>query len=163
MLECHEVVSGQVCETELAVVLNYEQRQKSRAKAVTQQGPVVAWFIERGRALIDGDCLKARDGTLIRVVAAEETVSEVQAVDPLQLVKAAYHLGNRHVPLQIGSDFLRYQHDHVLDDMVRGLGLSVTCANKPFHPEPGAYNHTGHHRHVHDLQHNHGAHEHSTS
>ena len=163
MLECHEVIVDANAHGPFSVTLNYEQRQKSRAKATTEQGPIVAWFIERGCVLADGNCLKAQDGTLIKVVAANETVSEARAADPLQLVKAAYHLGNRHMPLQIGDNFLRYQHDHVLDDMVRGLGLTVTCAEKPFHPESGAYHNQSGHQHDHDHQHHHGHHDHTTT
>ena len=169
MLECHEVIADTTTEvSSLTVTLDYQQRQKSRAKATTRQGTVIAWFIERGRVLADGEYLKAQDGTLIKVVAANETVSEVCVTDPLALVKAAYHLGNRHVPLQIGDNFLRYQHDHVLDDMIRGLGLLVSCAEKPFHPEPGAYhNHEAHHHdhehHPHQHDHHHRHHEHTST
>ncbi len=94
---------------------------------------------ERGTILREGDLLLADDGRAVRVVAAPEMVSTVSAEDPLTLMRAAYHLGNRHVPLQIGEGWLRYQHDHVLDDMVRGLGLSVRVEEAPFEPEAGAY------------------------
>jgi urease accessory protein len=76
---------------------------------------------------------------VIEIVAAREVVSVVTSNDPLQLARAAYHLGNRHVSVQIGPGWLRYQHDHVLDDMVRGLGLPVRQDTLPFEPEAGAY------------------------
>ena len=73
------------------------------------------------------------------VRAAAEPVSVVVSADPLLLLRAAYHLGNRHVPLQIGAGWLRYLRDHVLDDLCRGLGLEVEAASLPFEPEAGAY------------------------
>ena len=81
--------------------------------------------------------------------AAAETVSEVRCNDPLQLARACYHLGNRHVPLQIEAGLLRYQHDHVLNEMVQGLGLEVSVRQAPFEPEPGAYGGSTH-GHSHD-------------
>ena len=89
------------------------------------------------------------------VIASAETVSKVTCDQPLLLLKAAYHLGNRHVPLQVTEHWLRYQHDHVLDDMVRGLGLQVSVEQAPFQPESGAY-----HRHGAGHSHNHHHHEH---
>ena len=100
--------------------------------------------------LADGEILVANSGENVLVVAAEETVSEVRSDDALLLAKAAYHLGNRHVPLQIEVGELRYQHDHVLDDMLRGLGLTVLVTDKTFHPENGAYHRSGGHGHSHD-------------
>lgn len=86
----------------------------------------------------------------MQVLAAQESVSTVYLNDPLLLARACYHLGNRHVPLQIDSGFIRYQHDHVLDDMVRGLGLEVSIERTTFEPESGAY---GRHSHSHAHQH----------
>jgi urease accessory protein len=80
------------------------------------------------------------------VVAAEETVSTVRCDDPWRLARAAYHLGNRHVPVLIGAGWLRFRHDHVLDDMLRGQGFDVAVENAPFEPEGGAYG-GGHHHH----------------
>ncbi|CAA0103078.1 Urease accessory protein UreE [Zhongshania aliphaticivorans] len=154
MLECYELGGG--C-SEIRLVLNYQERQRSRFRAKTLCGQDVAWFVERGKVLADGEVLIAKSGEKILVVAAEETVSEVRSNDPLLLAKAAYHLGNRHVPLQIEAEELRYQHDHVLDDMVRGLGLTVLVTDKTFHPENGAYHSsTGAHSHSHSHDHHHG-------
>jgi urease accessory protein len=98
-----------------------------------------------------GDRLEAESGQVIEIQAAEESVSTIQINDPLLMARACYHLGNRHVPLQIGDGLLRYQHDHVLDDMCRGLGLVVSSENAPFEPEAGAYGESsgdhGHHHH----------------
>lgn len=154
MLECYELGSGT---SDIRLVLNYQERQRSRYRAKTLCGVDVAWFVERGNVLADGEVLVATTGEKILVVAAEETVSEVRSDDALLLAKAAYHLGNRHVPLQIETGELRYQHDHVLDDMLRGLGLTVLVTDKSFHPENGAYHNSGAHHggHSHDHDHSH--------
>lgn len=129
--------------TDLAVderlTLPFELRQRSRLRACLDSGEEVGLFLERGEMLRGGDHLLASDGRVIEVRAAIETVSSVQAMDGLALLRAAYHLGNRHVPLQITASWLRYAHDHVLDDMVRGLGLAVCVEQAPFEPEGGAY------------------------
>ena len=135
------------------LVLPFELRQKSRLRARLASGLEVGLFLERGIVLRGGDLLLADDGTVVEVVAALETVSTVRDADATRLARAGYHLGNRHVPVEIGKGWLRYGHDHVLDDMVRGLGLSVVVEQAPFEPEAGAYGHS-HHSHgdgqVHD-------------
>lgn len=102
-------------------------------------GEAVAIVMARGQVLRGGDLLLADDGRVIEVRAAAELVSTVRGAEPERLLRAAYHLGNRHVTLQVGADWLRYNHDHVLDDMVRGLGLRVDVEQAPFEPEIGAY------------------------
>lgn len=124
--------------------LPFEIRQKSRFRAALADGTPVGVMLERGRILRDGDWLAAEDGRTVRIVAAPEPLSRVQGDDPLLLARACYHLGNRHVALQIDAAGLRYVHDHVLDDMVRGLGLEVSTIRAPFEPEAGAYAGTGH-------------------
>ena len=95
--------------------------------------------------------LGGADGEVLLVEAATERLSEVNSDHPLELTRAAYHLGNRHVPLQVGDGWLRYRADHVLDAMVRGLGLRVRQLDAGFEPEPGAYSAGGHaHEHAHD-------------
>ncbi len=167
MLEAHEIVQGESLQTTMAIELGFDDRQKSRHKGVTQCGRDIGWFIERGRVLKEGDFLKCTSGELIRIVSAQESVSTVYAKSPLDLTRAAYHLGNRHVPLQITDTFLRYQHDHVLDEMVKGLGLGVENEQAPFQPEAGAYaaGHSGHsHAHGHSHDHSHGdSHSHGHS
>jgi urease accessory protein len=121
------------------LVLPFDLRQKSRLRTRLASGAEAGLFLERGTVLRGGDRLLAEDGTVIEVVAAEETVSTVISKDPSQLARAGYHLGNRHVAVQIGGGWLRYRHDHVLDDMVRGLGLDVVVEEAPFEPEGGAY------------------------
>ena len=147
MLEIFELESGRV-QASLEVVLNYEERKKSRHRCATRCGQDLGWFLPRGHILSHGEVLKAASGELIAVIAAEEAVSEARTDNSLLLMRGAYHLGNRHVPLQINSDFLRYQQDHVLDDMLLGLGLQVTHQQAPFQPENGAYHGgAGHHHH----------------
>ena len=121
------------------LVLPFDLRNKSRLRTALASGEEVGLFLERGTVLRNGDRLEAEDGRVIVVVSAPETVSTVHAHDPWQLARVSYHLGNRHVPLQIGAGWVRYQHDHVLDDMVRGLGSGVTIEEAPFEPEAGAY------------------------
>ena len=121
------------------LVLPFELRQKSRLRTLLNTGEEAGLNLERGYILRGGDQLLAEDGRVIEIVAAAESVSVVASSDPLQLARAAYHLGNRHVSVQIGTGWLRYLHDHVLDDMVRGLGLQVTQDSLPFEPEAGAY------------------------
>jgi len=140
------------------LTLPFELRQKSRLRARLDSGDEVALILPRGRVLRDGDVLVASDGFAVRVRAAAEKVSTVNdvtgatGVDAVALARGAYHLGNRHVPVQLGAGFLRYQQDHVLDDMVRGLGLVVTAEEAPFEPEAGAY---GEHEYAHGGGHGH--------
>lgn len=138
-------------EPHTALILGKDQREKSRLKVTLQDGREAGLFFEKGTSFQDGDTIISDDGKiLVEIKAAAETVSTVTCDDPLLLAKACYHLGNRHVPLQINATTLHYQHDHVLDEMVRGLGLVVTCEDAPFEPESGAYSGGGHHHHSHD-------------
>ncbi len=135
------------------LMLPFDIRQKSRFRASLTDGTDVGVMVERGSVLRDGDCLSGPDGRTVRVQAAAETVSTVSHPDPAGsaptvLTQAAYHLGNRHVALQIGNGWLRYLHDHVLDDMCRQLGLRVKTEQAPFEPESGAYRaHSHSHEH----------------
>jgi urease accessory protein len=128
------------------LVLSFEARCKSRLRTRLLSGEEVGLFMERGTVLRGGDKLAANDGTVIEVVAAPEMLMEAAANDPLLLAKAAYHLGNRHVAVHLLPGRLRFAADHVLGEMVRGLGLPVTEIEAPFEPESGAY---GAHAHGH--------------
>jgi urease accessory protein len=121
------------------LTLPLEGRIRSRQRVVLDDGTEAGVFLERGQVLRDGDLLGSEDGLIVRVRAAAEPVSEARCSDPLLLARACYHLGNRHVPLQIGNGLVRYPHDHVLDDMLIGLGLQPSLVQAPFDPEPGAY------------------------
>lgn len=122
------------------VTLTLDTRIKSRVRVTLDDGRDAGLMLERGQLVRGGELLGDEQGSeVIRVLAAAEQVSTVRCADPLLLMRASYHLGNRHVPLQVEAGFVRYQHDHVLDEMVRGLGLQVTMEQAPFEPEAGAY------------------------
>lgn len=121
------------------LTLPFELRQKSRLHARLDDNSEVAILLPRGTILRHGDTLRADSGLLIVVHAAAEDVATATACTDRAFARACYHLGNRHVPLQIGDTWLRYLRDHVLDDMVRGLGLEVVHGAHPFEPEAGAY------------------------
>lgn len=127
------------------VILPYHLRQKARQRVTLRSGREAGLFLPRGTTLRHGDLLGTADGRQLKVVAADERVSIAHVGDPLLLAKIAYHLGNRHVAVQILTDRLIYLHDHVLDDMVRGLGATVTIDHQPFEPQEGAYHGGGHH------------------
>jgi urease accessory protein len=125
--------------TAARLVLPFELRQRSRLLATMDSGEEVGLMLPRGTVLRGGDRLQVSDGRLVEVVAAPEQVSIVRRADARALARAAYHLGNRHVAVQLTADSLRYLRDHVLDDMLRGLGLNVEADVLPFEPEAGAY------------------------
>ena len=127
------------------LVLPYDKRQKSRLRVRLSSGEEAGVFLERGEMLRDGDLLGAEDGRVVRVRAQAEPVLDILCDTARDLVRVAYHLGNRHVPLQIGEGWLRIADDAVLRKMAEGLGAVVIARNAPFEPEPGAY--SGEHRH----------------
>lgn len=131
----------------VSLTLSFDERQKSRLRTRLDDGTEAGLILERGRVLRDGDCLLAENGQVIQVRAALEQVSTVTCADATGLARAAYHLGNRHVALQIGTGWLRYRQDHVLDAMVCALGLQVQHEQAPFEPEVGAYHAAHHHPH----------------
>jgi urease accessory protein len=124
--------------------LAYDDRKKSRLRVWSEARREVGIFLAWGTALRDGDLLAATSGEVLVVRAAAEPLSEVRTRDWHLLTRAAYHLGNRHVPLQIEPGILRFQRDHVLDEMVLQLGLVVEGVEAPFEPEAGAYAGGGH-------------------
>jgi urease accessory protein len=119
--------------------LPFERRQKTRLRAQLVSGEEVALLLPRGEVLRGGDRLRAEGGRVIEVIAEEEDVLHVVCAGPRELARAAYHLGNRHVPVQVGEDFLRLAADHVLEEMLRGLGATIEPLRAPFEPEAGAY------------------------
>ena len=127
------------------LVLPYTLRRKTRQRVRLESGREAALLLPRGITLHDGDWLISETGQFISVAAAEEPLSRVAHKDGLLLMRIAYHLGNRHVAVQIDPGRLTYRHDHVLDDMVERLGIKPTFATGPFDPENGAYHgHDGH-------------------
>ncbi|MDH5927859.1 urease accessory protein UreE [Vibrio lentus] len=129
--------------------LPIDSRIKSRLKVMLDDGRNAGLFLPRGHILRGGEQLSSECGLVVEVKAAPETVSTVYCKDSHLLTRVAYHLGNRHVPLQVEEGWVRYQHDHVLDEMVEGLGATVTTEKQPFEPEGGAYGGRsgGHHHH----------------
>ncbi|EER3314744.1 TPA: urease accessory protein UreE [Escherichia coli] len=142
-------------QTTASVTLPVDMRVKSRIKVTLNDGRQAGLLLPRGLLLRDGDILSNENGDeFIKVIAADEAVSVVRCADPFMLAKACWHLGNRHVPLQIMPGELRYHHDHVLDDMLCQFGLDVDFAHLPFEPEAGAYASKSH-AHNHDQEHSH--------
>jgi urease accessory protein len=119
--------------------LPFEQRTKSRLRARLESGEEVALALPRGEVLRGGDLVAASDGRVIEVVAEPERLLHVECADPAALARAAYHLGNRHVAVQVGKGFLRIVEDRVLEEMLKGLGAGVTQVTAAFEPEAGAY------------------------
>ena len=133
--------------------LPIDKRIKSRLRVTLDDGREAGLFLKRGLILRDGDLLESDDGVIVQICASDESVSTVLCDDAVLLTRVAYHLGNRHVSLQVGQGFVRYQHDHVLDDMVRGLGGTVLVEQAPFEPEAGAYHNSNHGGHHHEHEH----------
>ena len=161
------------------IELDWDVRQKSRFAATDSAGRELGVFLPRGTLVRGGDVLVAEDGSLVRVLAAPQPVLVITHCSThgtaFDLTRAAYHLGNRHVPIELQPDHLKIEPDHVLADMLRAMHLIVTEQNLPFEPEGGAYaaghggghHHGGHghghdHHHGHDHPHSH-AHDHGQS
>ena len=129
------------------VILDHEIRDKGRFKVISAKGIEVRVFLERGKTLAVGEILKTECGKFLEVVGAQEAVIEANCEDWQIFSKACYHLGNRHVKLQVGDRWLRIKPDTVLEEMLTLLGLSLTPKNTVFTPESGAYASGYHHHH----------------
>ena len=138
--------------------LDWDTRQKSRFEATDSSGRTLGVFLPRGTVVRGGDVLVADDGSLVRVLAAPQAVLKItHCTDhgtPYDLIRAAYHLGNRHVPIELKPDHLKIEPDHVLADMLRAMHLIVHAVDEAFEPENGAYA-SGGHGHSHDHEHGH--------
>lgn len=132
--------------TDDAVLLGYEERYRRRGVLRTEAGEEIMLDLAAAAELRDGDALALEDGRSIAVRAAAEPLTEVRGEN---LARLAWHIGNRHTPCQIASDRLLIQRDHVLEDMLRGLGATVAPIEAPFTPEGGAYGHGRTHSHAH--------------
>lgn len=143
------------------VELDWDVRQKSRFDATDSSGRALGVFLPRGTAVRGGDVLVAEDGSLIQVLAAPQPVLRIthctEHGTAYDLIRAAYHLGNRHVPIELKPDHLKIEPDHVLADMLRAMHLIVTTVDEAFEPENGAYAHGGHTHGAHDHGHTHPA------
>lgn len=146
------------------VELDWDVRQKSRFAATDSLGRELGVFLPRGTVVRGGDVLVAEDGSLVRVIAAAQAVLRISACaehgSPFDLTRAAYHLGNRHVPIELQPDHLKIEPDHVLADMLRAMHLTVVAQQDSFEPEGGAYSGGGHH-HDHGHAHDAGDHGHA--
>ena len=145
------------------VELDWDIRQKSRFDAVDSSGRQLGVFLPRGTLVRGGDVLVAEDGSLVKVIARAQQVLVITIKQgygtPFDLIRAAYHLGNRHVPIELKPDHLKIEPDHVLAEMLRAMHLIVTELETTFEPEGGAYsaqphNH-GNHSHTHEGSHSH--------
>ncbi len=154
------------------VVLEFDDRHRRRMAMTGTRGLAFLLDLPETVALRGGDALVLEDGRLVEVVAAPEPLIELRGIDPRQMVRLAWHLGNRHLPVQIAGKHLRIRRDHVIEEMVKGLGASLVEIEAPFDPEGGAYlsggrdhqhgaHDDGHHRSD-DSRHEHG-HDHSHS
>ncbi|BCT67701.1 urease accessory protein UreE [Nitrosospira sp. NRS527] len=139
------------------LVLPYELRENSRLRTKLASGEEVAIFTERGTVLRNNDLLKSDDGRVVQIVAAQEPTYRVTCNTLHNLLRCAFHLGNRHTQTQVGEDFLRIYQDSVLREMLLGLGATVVEENAQFEPESGAYSAGGGHHHDDDGHgHSHG-------
>jgi urease accessory protein len=150
------------------VVLDFDDRHRRRMAMTGTRGLEFLLDLENAVALRGGDALVLEDGRLIEVVAAPEPLIEIRGTDPGHLVRLAWHLGNRHLPTQIMAKGLRIRSDHVIEEMVKGLGAKVIAIEAPFDPEGGAYaaahepvGHHGSHNHAHHGHDHHGHDHHS--
>ncbi|BAP78159.1 urease accessory protein UreE [Pseudomonas sp. MT-1] len=148
MLVIHHRTSPQA-NADAELELTFEARSKSRLRCFSTTGEDVGLFLERGQQpLHDGECLRAEDGRIVRVRARAEQLLHVTCSSAFELTRAAYHLGNRHVALQVGDGWLRLLDDYVLKDMLVQLGANVEAIEAPFQPEHGAYGGGHHHSHA---------------
>lgn len=139
-----------------SVSLDHEGRHRRRIQLTGDKGTAFLLDLEKATVLNDGDALKLDDGSLILVKAALQKLVEIRTDNPARLMKAAWHIGNRHTPAEVTADALYIEEDHVLVEMLRGLGCAVTAVERPFQPERGAYDQGGHHHgHGHDHGHHH--------
>jgi urease accessory protein len=146
-----------------SITLDWDVRQKSRFESTDSAGRQVGVFLQRGQVVRGGDVLVGEDGSLLKVLAAPQAVLRIthcsQHGTPFDLTRAAYHLGNRHVPIELQTDHLKIEPDHVLADMLRAMHLIVHEVQDSFEPENGAYGEHGGGHHHHGDDHGH-AHEH---
>ena len=170
MLTCSKLISGghglaqALIKRAPTVSLDWDVRQKSRFQVIDSKDRVLSVFLQRGHVVRGGDVLVAEDGTLVRVEAAPQALLRIttcpQHGTPFDLTRAAYHLGNRHVPIELKPDHLKIEPDSVLADLMRSMHLIVNTVNEAFEPEGGAYGaHHGGSGHSHDHGHDHAQEE----
>src|SRR6476659_3190557 len=138
-----------------SVTLDFAARHRRRIRLTTDQGEDVLLDLPKAIAMTDGDALQLEDGRLLRVRAEAETVVEVRHKDPNQLMRLAWHLGNRHLPTEIRNQVLRIRPDRVIEDMLHRFEADLVKVQAPFQPEGGAYSGHGHHHNHDDSGHHH--------
>ncbi|WP_131195021.1 urease accessory protein UreE [Lichenihabitans psoromatis] len=131
------------------VTLDHERRHCRRIVLTSDGGADYLVDLEKASVLEEGDALKLDGGDLVLVVAAAQALLEIRAENPLRLLRVAWHIGNRHTPAEITAEAIYLEDDHVLAEMVRGLGASAATVMRPFRPERGAYHGSGGHGHSH--------------
>ena len=147
-----------------SISLDWDQRQRSRLNGLNSNDEPVALFLQRGKVLRGGDVMVSEQGELLKIISTPQSVLKITSCaihgSPLDLPRAAYHLGNRHIPIEIQGTHLLMEHDHVIEEMLKNMGLIVEKCELPFEPEAGAYEHASghhvHHDHEHDHPHDHG-------
>lgn len=147
------VPAGAVADT---LTLDYAQRHRRRIAMTADGGLAFLLDLDRATVLDEGDAVKLEDGRLVQIKAAPQRLVEIRADDVLRLQKIIWHLGNRHVPAEITEGAVYILEDHVLVEMVRGLGARVARVERPFRPEGGAYDHDAAHRDTGSSAHAHG-------
>jgi urease accessory protein len=140
-----------------SVTLDAHERHRRRVVLSGERGTKFLLDLPQATALHDGDGVVLDDGAMVRIVGRPEPLVEIAAADAHALARLAWHIGNRHVDVEMVGDRLRIRRDHVIEDMLRGLGARLSPVEAPFDPEPGAYDHHGH-DHSHDHNHGHGHH-----
>ena len=138
------------------IALDAHERHRRRIVLNGERGTRFMLDLPRAAALHDGDGLLLDDGAIIRVTGHPESLVEIRASNPQHLARLAWHIGNRHVDVQIEGERLRIRRDHVIEDMLRGLGAMLSPVEAPFHPEHGAYAHDDAHSQAHSHGHDHG-------
>lgn len=148
-----------------SVILDQKGRYRHHGMLTGEKGTGFVLDLAKATVLNDGDALKLDDGSLVLVMAAVQTLLEIRAENPLRLLKAAWHVGQRHMPAEFTPDAIYIENDHVLAEMVRGLGCATAIVSRPFQPERDAVENCGHdhahghaHHHIHDANCGHGAH-----
>jgi urease accessory protein len=143
-----------------SITLDAHERHRRRVVLSADRGTRFLLDLPQATALHDGDGLVLDDGAIVRIVGRPEPLVEI-AADTHALARLAWHIGNRHIDVEIAGDRLRIRRDHVIEDMLRWLGARLSHIDAPFNPEPGAYDHSGHeHSHSHDHGHSHHHHDH---
>ena len=136
-----------------SLTLDFDARHRRRIRLTADQGEDVLLDLPKAVAMTDGDGLQLEDGKWLKIQAATELIVEVRHKDPNQLMRLAWHLGNRHLPTEIRTEVLRIRPDHVIENMLRGFGADVVTVQAPFQPEGGAYG--NHHHEDTDGEHHH--------